>query len=206
MGQSSRRRALTIGVAMSALASFVSRTWGQTPRTKEESQPSKGRVTSFGSVDLNEVLDLWLKVPEQRQKFTQEARQRVAELARAKQRALTELVKLNALRPATPEHDRAVKEYDRQFAEVFALRKKFQTEMAERETELLADMLRQVRIAVAEVARKRGLSLVFQTISPFRRIPATVEAVVSAMGETVFYADPATDITSDVLAVLNEKK
>jgi Skp family chaperone for outer membrane proteins len=206
MSGSSRRRALTIGIAMSGLASAFRRAWGQTSTTKEEFRLQTGRVTTVGSVDLEEVFEQWQKVPGQRQKLVPEIEQRMAELERAREKGKVILSKLHVLRPGTSEYDRTQKEHERIKDEVSDLQRKFQDELTHLETAGLADLLREVRIAVAEVARRRGLSFVVRAISPYRRIAVEAGAVKEAIASPLLYTDTATDITGEVLAVLNGKQ
>jgi Skp family chaperone for outer membrane proteins len=196
---------LTIGLALSGLVSALGRARGQTPKS-EGNPPLLGLgLTAAGSVDLEAVFERWPKVHGQRQAFGAEAGRKQAEVERVRQRAMAEFGRLHVLRPGTPEYDRTRKEYERLGHEVADLRRRYQDELTRRETERLADLLHEVRVAVAEVARRRGLSIVFRAVSPARRIAVEVEAVKEAIAAPLLYTDPGTDITEEVLTVLNGK-
>jgi hypothetical protein len=196
---------LTIGLALSGLASALGRARGQTPKP-EGNPPLLGLgLPAVGSVDLEAVFERWPKVHGLRRAFGDEAGRKWAEVEQVRRRAMAEFGRLHVLRPGTPEYDRTQKEYERLRDEGADLRHKYQDELTRRESERVADLLHEARVAVAEVARRRGLAFVVKAISPARRVAAAVEAVKEAIASPLLYTDPGMDITEEVLAVLNGK-
>jgi hypothetical protein len=111
--------------------------------------------TAVGSVDLEAVFERWPKVHGLRRAFGDEADRKWAEVEQVRRRATAELGRLHVLRAGTPEYDRTQKEYERLRDEGADLYHKYRDELTRRESERVADLLHEARVAVAEVARRR---------------------------------------------------
>jgi RNA polymerase sigma factor (sigma-70 family) len=170
----------------------------------EKSAP--GPATTIGSIDMDAVLKRFEKLQRAAQTLKDAAAREGERLAR-EQKRLTELqsrLKLLGGRPGGA--DIAALE-----DEIASLRSHIETdqtrardELSRREAQTLAALSEEIQTAINAVAMAKGLTYVVK-ISPRPPSDSNVDAVRDALGRSVLYADPRTDITEEVIRGLNRR-
>jgi RNA polymerase sigma factor (sigma-70 family) len=180
----------------------------ETPATPAPSaradMPLSGAGAVVGSVDMSAVFEKLKSARQARREIQADADRDRESLDRLRAR-LRELDQRRTSK--TPDGSDAA---DLE-AEIASLKKLFEdkseratTELARREARMLAELDTDVREAIAQIARQKGLSYVVKAPSVPAPDASTTD-VQAVLNRSVLYADPRTDITDEVVRTLNDR-
>lgn len=161
-----------------------------------------------GTVDLEKLFDDktgYVRIREEAEVFKKAVETQKAELVKGMAEIKGAYAQMERFQPNTPD-------YKKQESYATELRAKHEakTQTAERdfaakEAEMLVAIYTDIQRMTAAVAQRKGLTFVTQASSaPLSAgLKTDPMAIRAALGRTVVYSDPKTDITNDVLANLN---
>jgi RNA polymerase sigma factor (sigma-70 family) len=170
------------------------------PPARTDSGP--GAAAAIGSIDMDAVFKGYEKAEAIRKQIEAEAGQRKGELGKIMSEAQRVAKELESLQPGSADFKSHDAKLIQLRAQLDVAREQAQREYAERETQALSALYREIQDAIAEVARVKGLVYVVK-VSRDPPSGSDANALLSAMNRSVVYADPRTDITEEVLRALN---
>jgi len=158
---------------------------------------------SIAVVDMDRVLrnsQQWRDSVDRREQMLQQGRRTLDRLSRAVQVLRNEVENLP---PGTDEREARRQELDRALKQLQQETARLDARVSEQYNAALAELMRRLSAAVAECARERGVRLVLKKqdlTAPGRHSPE--RSLMMATTE-VLYADPALDISAQVVEKLN---
>ncbi len=158
----------------------------------------------IGSVEIYAILRGYEKVKIKSDELKSAATDRKAELMKLKVETQGEEVLLTKLVPGTVDfktHENRVAELK---AKLDAGREKLEHDFAVQEARILASFLEEIERAVAEVAKAKGLNYVLK-VTPGPANASDPAQVQEATNRSILYADPANDLTGEVIRKLNRE-
>ncbi|HWE39904.1 MAG TPA: OmpH family outer membrane protein [Isosphaeraceae bacterium] len=215
METSSRRSALAIGLGLGGLLGLVGRASGQQGGRDAAVRPARGGTGAanaappqavpaavFGTIDLAVILEGYAKFKAIREQFKQYQASKMRELSKLQAEGKDAQEAMQKFAPNSPDY----KDYENKLmmiqAKFEASKQQAQRDAAMRETEAMATILKEIQEITAYVAQGRRLTHVIKVSNE----PVTANdprALEAAMALPLIWADPATDITAEVLRVLN---
>jgi Skp family chaperone for outer membrane proteins len=211
MANSSRREALTMGLAVGGLSGLVGRAWGrQTPKTKPEQDPTErpapkvqGEPPRIGTVRLNAIFKSYRKAVRWTEQMQAEREARDRELGQILEqlRVENERFRMLQLQPrGSPDAAKSLVQIRQLERAHEAARTQAHTELAQHQTEGYGRLYLEVQQATSAVAKERALTVVLD----LKTEPLLQDDGSGFPSYAVIYADPATDITGEVIARLNQ--
>jgi Skp family chaperone for outer membrane proteins len=203
----SSRTALAAGLCLVGLASLVDKSEGQQDAKvqKASNSPPAAKLlppASIGSVDIEAVFKDYEKVRVSSDAFQAEVVAKQGELSKLAAEGKQEAEKLAKLTPGSPDFKKSESRITQLKAQFQAGKEQYESEFAQKESEALAALYKDIQEMVAAVAHQRKLTYVIKV----QKTPvssADPNSAMKAMSSAVVYADPTTDITPDVIYYLN---
>ncbi|QEH32380.1 ECF RNA polymerase sigma factor SigE [Aquisphaera giovannonii] len=171
---------------------------------KAEAPGAQAPAPRIGSIDMKAALDRYEKLRMTSEELRSAADGRKADLLKLQAAARGEAEHLAKLVPGTEDfkvHEARATQLKSMFE---AEREAAGREFAEREARSMASFLDEVERAVAAVARAKGLNYVLR-VSSGPANAANPADVQEAVKRSVLYADPANDLTQEVIRELNRR-
>jgi RNA polymerase sigma factor (sigma-70 family) len=173
------------------------------PTTGETRRPST-EGAAVGSVNINAVFEKIERARQARQQLQADATREQESLERLQSRLRELDLRRNSKAPDGSDAGDLE-------AEIASLKRLFEekreqatSEIARREARAVAVLDADIRSAIAEVARKQGLSYVVK-VTPAPAADANTTDVQAVLNRSVLYADPRLDITEEVIRMLNDR-
>lgn len=205
----SARAILTTGLSSVGLALLVGPSLGQQPDAGVRRTNSTAAATPaapippvIGTIDMDRVFKEYEKVKVSSEEFKAAAQARKAELVKIQGEAQAEAEMLAKLTPGTEDfkkHENRVTELKARFE---AGREQAERDFASREAEAMATLYKEIQAMVARVAQWRKMTYIVK-VSNQPISGSNPNSVMAAMANTMVYADPRNDVTSDVIYNLN---
>ena len=207
MAGSSRRQALTKGLILGGLAGCVGTALGQSPpaepsKPEPPSAPPAALGTKVGTINLGRVWEEVDRIKTQGEQFKKDAAGRRRELAKMAEKIRAEIEHKNSLPPGSEAHGQSEARIAQLQKELQKARAKIEKDFARRQSELVATLYQEIQEAVGTIAKRRGLSMILKISDPPKTTDQTALASIF-ISQNVVYADPALEITREVIAKLN---
>ncbi|MDX2038581.1 MAG: OmpH family outer membrane protein [Isosphaeraceae bacterium] len=205
----SSRAALAVGLGLLGMVGLVAPSMGQQdsrvrPAANAGTAPAAKPVgpAVIGTLDMDAVLRSYDKFKYQMEQTQAEALNRHNDLMKLATEAKSQSEMLSKLAPGSPDSKKIEERITQLQAQFEAGRTQAQRDFERKDAELLATMYNDIQTMSAAVAKQRNMSFVIKySATPASGTdPKTVEA---ALFRSVVYADPAVDVTADVIKWLN---
>jgi len=202
---STRRTALSLGLGLTAVLGLFTRARGQSGQAaNSKGDAERSPVTGIGTLNLGAVIKGYEKTDKLAADFKSSALERRRTLMKLSAEIDREVENQKGMEPGTREYDESKAKVARLTAESESGRKKAEAEFAQKEAEMMAELYKDVREAVAAVARRRKLTFVLKAgVDPDAKQPPN--SLLSVMEQGVIFAAPETDISDEVIALLNQR-
>jgi Skp family chaperone for outer membrane proteins len=205
----SSRAGLAAGLCLVGLGSLVGRSEGQQDGSVQKaasSQPAAAKPLApalVASVDIEAVFKDYEKVKVSSDAFQAEVAAKQGELQKLAADGKQQAEMLAKLTPGSPDFKKAESRITQLKAQFQAGKEQYESEFSQREAEALSSLYKDIQDMVGAVAKQRHITYVIKV----QKTPvssADPNSAMKAMSSAVVYADPTTDITSDVIYFLNE--
>lgn len=216
METSSRRSALAFGLGLGGLLGLVGRAAGQQGSRDNNVRPARnGNVGAAGAppaipapviatIDPNAVMAGYAKVKAVGESFKQYQASRMKELTKLEAEGKDYETEIQKFAPNSPDFKKYEEKLTLIKAKLAAGEEQYKRDVSQRYGESMATLLKEVQEITAYVARTRHITHVLKcSKEPINTAdPSTLDAAVKM---PLMWADPATDITADVIRVLNSQ-
>jgi len=194
----------TVGLGLLVGPSLGQQQDGGVHRTASPSTATPAAPVSpvIGTIDMDAVFKSYDKVKVSSEEFKAAALARKGDLQKIQADAQQEAEILAKLTPGTEDfkkHENRVTELKARFE---AGREQAERDFASREAEAMATLYKEVQAMVARIAQWRKMTYIVK-VSNQPISGSNPNSVMAAMANTMVYADPRNDITSDVVYNLN---
>lgn len=203
------RAIVAMGLSAVGLGLLVGPSLGQQQDggVRRTASPSTAAPTApispvIGTIDMDAVFKNYDKVKVSSEEFKAAALARKGDLQKIQADAQQEAEILAKLTPGTEDfkkHENRVTELKARFE---AGRESAERDFASREAEAMATLYKEVQAMVARIAKWRKMTYIVK-VSNQPISGSNPNSVMAAMANTMVYADPTNDITSDVVYNLN---
>jgi len=206
----SSRAAVAAGLSLMGLACLVGQSSGQQDRDVQKTTASQAPAAKvippavIGTVDIEAVFRAYDKVKVSSEAFKGDVMARQGELNKLAAEGKQAADMMAKFAPGSTDFKKTEAHISELKAKHQVLQEQSQSEFAQREADALASLYRDIQEMVGAVARARKMNYVVK-ISKEPISGNEPNSVVDAMRRTVVYADPATDITNDVVYWLNKR-
>jgi outer membrane protein len=201
------RAAVAVGLGLLGVAGLVAPTLGQQDGTVRQAAttataPKAASTAVIGTIDMDSVLRSYDKFKYQMEQTQAEALSRHNDLMKIANEAKGQSEMLTKLAQGSPDAKKIEEKMTQLQAQFEAGRAQAQRDFERKDAELLATMYNDIQTMAAAVAKQRGMTFVvkYSATPASGTDPKTVEA---ALFRSVVYADPAMDVTADVIKWLN---
>ena len=210
------RATLAMGLCLVGVAGLVAPTFGQQQdaKVKATSNPSTStdasatrvapKAAAIGSIDIEKVLKEYDKFKVANENIRAEALARHNSLMALATEGKQESEKYQKFLSGSPDAKKCEDRITQLKAQFEAGRENAEREFAQKEAETMATIFNEIAAMTKGAAMQRGLSFVVR----YTDAPASgsePNSVAAAMGRTVIFADPTTDITAYVTYWLNQR-
>lgn len=206
----SSRAALAVGLGLLGVAGLVAPTLGQqrdggvsqTATGTAPAAPRTAPVAVIGTIDMDNVLRSYDKFKYTMEQTQAEALARHNELMKLANEGKSQSEMLPKLAAGSPDAKKIEERITLLQAQFEAGRTQAQRDFERKDAELLAMMYNEIQTMAAAIAKQRHMTFVvkYSAAPASGTDPKTVEA---ALFRSVVYADPAMDVTADVVKWLN---
>jgi Skp family chaperone for outer membrane proteins len=174
-----------------------------TQATAPASAPKPPVPATVGSVDIAAIFKGYDRVKVNSEEFKAAVMAKKGELMKIMTEGQQEAEMLAKLTPGSLDFKKHEDRITHLKAQSEATREQYEREFTMREAEMLATIYKEIQSMVSRVAKHRGFAYVVRVSND----PVTGQNPNSAMmaiERTIVYADPANDITNDVITYLNQ--
>lgn len=212
----SPRKMWVIGLSLAGAVSMVAPTQGQAPKVDRQVQgasnnagarPANGALkpgapTIVGTIDLDYVFKNYDKVRAANKELGAAIQVRKGELMKYEEEARSVFEMMKKLNPTSEDYHKHENRLTELKAKAEASKESAEREITLRQAETMATLYKEVQAYSKWVAQKRGITHVMTSNStpPSGSDP---NSVMAAVNRPVIFAEPANDITQDVVYYLN---
>lgn len=216
MTHGSRRAALAMGLSAGALLGLVGRAFGQAgkgsrPATAPTPGPAAGTgpprsplAAIIGTISIESVVEGYDRTKALAQTLQAAALSKQNDLMRLQNEGKQLLKLMESLKQDHPDYRQHEEKITLIRAQIQAGEEQLQRDLESRRSESIATLHEEIRAVTARIAQRRGLTHVVKIVSKPPRADDP-ESVASAVMQAFLYADPRTDISADVVAILNQE-
>lgn len=202
------RLAFTVGLGLVGLMALVGRSSGQQDGgvQKASSSPAAGvkasAVAVIGTIDMESALKQYEKYKSEMDAMKAEVLGREKDLMKISEEGKQVGDMMGKFQPGSPDFKRLENKLSQLKAQFQVAREQAQSELAQREADVLAKIIGEIQGMSAAVAKRHGMTFVVRaTREPINS--SNPNSVMEAMSRAVVYSDPTTDITNEVVNYLN---
>jgi Skp family chaperone for outer membrane proteins len=157
----------------------------------------------IGTVDLEAVFKGYEKVKAQAEEFNAAALAKKKDLMKIQTEMASEAEMLQKLSPGSEDFKKRENHVTELKAKMEAGREQAEREFSTREAESMATLYKEIQVMVQKIAEQRHMNYIVR-VSNQPITGSNPNSVMAAMSNTMVYADPRNDITSDVVHNLNK--
>jgi outer membrane protein len=214
MADSSRRRALGVGLGLGSLLAVVGRALGADNRDKNvrkadaqtpAAEPAPFPAPLVGTLDLDAAIKGYEKAKFVFDAINIEIQTKGRELSRLNDEGKDASAMLSKLNPGSEDARKIEDRITQIKAQLESGTRRAEREAQQRTADAMAALYKEVQDMTARVARQKRLTFVVRVSNTPVSGPSP-EAITLTLGaRPVVYADPRTDITADVVRHLNRE-
>ncbi|CAN5862469.1 hypothetical protein BH23PLA1_BH23PLA1_23240 [soil metagenome] len=207
------RAALAMGLSLAGLAALaVSTTQGQSDGQVQRAdtnaqagaaQPKGIGNASVASIDMERIIQEYEKYKESSETFKNEAGKKQQELMGLLTEAKTAAEKRDQYKIGTPDYQTYNDRVAELQAQYNAQKDKVTNDFMQKESNAIAAIYNDIRYITEWYAKNNGITFVIQVGKSEAISGDDPNTVMAAMARNVVYYHPSTDITTEILAVLN---
>jgi len=161
-------------------------------------------AAAIGAIDMDAVMKRYEKVQQAKQRFNADMKAERERLAKLIDQTEKLIAQIQRVAPGTSD-------FISLESQIAALKKQYETEretaqrkFARREARTTATLYEEIQETVAALAKAKRFNYVVK-VSPVHQSDSEPNAVVTAVNRSIVYADPANDVTEEVIRDLNRR-
>ncbi len=209
----STRAAFGLGISLAGLVALAVQTTsgqsdGQVQRADTKQQAGAAQAKSLGpvviaSVDMERIIQEYEKYKDSSETFKMDATKKQGELAALLNEAKTAAEKRDQYKIGTPDYQTYNDRVAELQAQYNAQKDKITNDFMQKESNAIAAIYNDIRYITEWYSKNNGITYVIQVGKSEAITGDDPNTVMAAMARNVVYYSPSTDITSEILSVLN---